>query len=77
MRRALQTCDIIFSDHPSKPIILVEPDVREVFFSSCDIGGRIKEGMKEFPHFDFSKIKDPDAWYIHSIKNEPVRKTLL
>lgn len=77
MRRCLQTCDIIFKDHPSKPQIIVDPDVREVFSSSCDIGGRIRQGIQEFPYFDFSKIKDHDAWYIHSIKNEEVKKKLL
>ena len=28
MRRTLQTCDIIFKNHPSKPKIIVDPDVR-------------------------------------------------
>ena len=55
---------------------LVGPDVREVFSSASDNGGRLNESMKDFPHFDFSRIKDPDAWYIHSIKNEAVRKEL-
>ena len=42
MRRALQTCDIVFSKHQNKPPIIVDPDVREIFSSSCDIGGRIR-----------------------------------
>ena len=50
--------------------------MREVFSSACDIGGRLHESIEDFPHFDFSKIKDPDAWYIHSIKNEAVREEL-
>lgn len=52
----------------------MEPEVREVLVSSCDIGGRLRESMEHFPYFDFSRIKDPDAWYIHSIKNEEVRQ---
>jgi phosphohistidine phosphatase SixA len=28
MRRALETCKIIFKDHPSKPKIVVDPNVR-------------------------------------------------
>lgn len=45
MRRALMTCDLIFKGHPNKPKIIVDPDIREVFSSSCDIGGRIYESM--------------------------------
>lgn len=33
--------------------------------------------MQDFPHFDFSEIKDPDFWYIESIKNEEVKEKLL
>lgn len=42
MRRTLMTCHEIFKDHKDKPKVLVHPDIREVFSSSCDIGGRLK-----------------------------------
>jgi broad specificity phosphatase PhoE len=31
LRRTMQTCDIIFRNHKSKPKILVEPRLRQYF----------------------------------------------
>lgn len=70
MRRTLETCAIVFEGHESKPKIVVEPAVREIFSSSCDIGSRLRESMKDFEGwFNFAKVGDPDYWYINSIKN--------
>ena len=77
MRRALQTCDIIFRDHPNKPRIVVEPGVREVFSSACDIGTRLRESQAEMPYFDYSRIKNPDIWYLESMKNLDVKEKLM
>ena len=38
LRRALQTCDIIFKDHPSKPMIIVEPLLTETVHSASNFG---------------------------------------
>ena len=56
--------------------MVVEPAIREVFSSSCDIGGRLSESQGDFPHFEFDRIDDVDAWYIHSIRNQSVREQL-
>ena len=77
MRRAMQTCHIIFKDHPSKPSIIVEPGIREIFSSSCDIGSNLAQSMHEMPYFDYSKIAHPDIWYLHSIKNAQMKQQFL
>lgn len=56
LRRTLQTCDIIFRNHKSKPKIIVDPVLRQCFESTCDIGGRMIQSMQEFDYFDFSLI---------------------
>lgn len=54
LRRAIQTAHYLFKDHPSKPKMIVNPMVREMISSSCDIGGNLSETMKEYPEFDYS-----------------------
>lgn len=58
LRRALQTCSVIFEGHKSKAQIVVEPAFREIMESSNDIGTEVDESMGKFPTFDFSHIKD-------------------
>jgi broad specificity phosphatase PhoE len=77
LRRTMQTCDIVFRDHPSKPRIIVDPKLRQYFESTCDVGGRMRESMKEFSYFDFSLIQDPEAYYIHEIFDHDVRQRIL
>ncbi len=77
LRRTMQTCDIVFRDHPSKPRIIVDPSLRQYFESTCDIGGRMRESMKEFSYFDFSLIQDPEAYYIHEIFDQEIRQRIL
>lgn len=77
MRRTLETCDLIFRNHKSKPKIIVDPSVREVFSSSCDIGTRLRQAHEDFPYLDFGEIKNIDYWYIDSIKNQEVRQILM
>lgn len=64
MRRALSTCELVFKDHKSKAPIIVDPLFREIFESGCDIGSRLRESMKDYPHFDYSLIQNIDYWYI-------------
>ena len=77
MRRTLETCHIIFRDHKSKPKIIVDPHLRQYFESTCDIGSKMINSIKDFPEFDFSMIKDPEAWYIHTIFDQKVKEELL
>ena len=37
--------------------------------SSCDIGGKLNESMKDYPDFDYSLIKNPDTWYIETLRH--------
>lgn len=39
--RAVQTAYYLFKDHPNKPKFIIEPYLREMMLSSCDIGGRL------------------------------------
>lgn len=79
MRRAIETCFEIFRDHPSRPKIVVEPGVREIFSSSCDIGTRVGESMKEFGELmNFGAIKNSsEFWYIDSIKDKKIREEIM
>ncbi len=72
MRRALETCRQIFRDHPSKPRVLVLPIFREMLLSSCDIGVRIEESIRDFPEYDFSfldNISVPKLWVLNYLYN--------
>ena len=61
LTRALQTTTGIFSDHPSKPTILVEVLHRECQESSCDIGRGASLLAKEFPDFEVGHL--PESWW--------------
>ena len=77
MRRALRTCHIIFKEHKSKAKVIVEPAFREIMESSNDIGSKIQESMQLFPEFDFSNVKDVEAWYVHTLFYPEDRQTIL
>ncbi len=66
MRRALHTCDIVFREHPSNAKIIVIPEFREIMESSNDIGSEIEESIKKYS-FDFSQIKDREAWFVETL----------
>ncbi len=40
--------------------------------SSCDIGSRLAESMKQFPYFDYSEITNVTGWYV-DFMDEPHR----
>lgn len=61
LTRALQTTAGIFSDHPSKPRVLVEVLHRECQESSCDIGRAASVLAREFPGFDVGHL--PETWW--------------
>ena len=54
LRRALETCELIFNNHKGSPKIVVNPLFREVILSNCDIGGGILESKSIFKEYDFS-----------------------
>lgn len=76
MRRALHTCHIIFENHPSHPKVIVEPAFREILESSNDIGSSLPESMLKYPHFDFTQIKDPHAWYVDTLNPQDKERVL-
>ena len=67
MQRALHTCSVVFENHKSKPIIIVEPYFRTILEATNDIGSKIEESQQMFPSFDFNRVKDKEAWYIHTL----------
>jgi bisphosphoglycerate-dependent phosphoglycerate mutase len=77
MRRALRTCQIIFENHKSKPVIFVEPSFREIMESSNDIGSKMAESMQLFPHFNYDSIKDKEAWFIYTLLEDNDRNSIL
>ena len=56
LRRAIMTCYQVFKGHKSNAPVMVDPTFREIMESSCDIGSRLKNSMKDYPDFDFSLI---------------------
>lgn len=61
LTRALQTTAGIFSDHPTRPAILVEALHRECQESSCDIGRAASILASEFPDFTLDHL--PEIWW--------------
>ena len=45
--------------------------------SSNDIGSKLEESMQLFPTFDFSSIKDKEAWYVHTLHFDKDREEVL
>lgn len=77
MRRALATCFRVFDGHKSLAPVIVDPIFREIVESSCDIGSRLRESMKDYPNFDYSLAKNIDHWYIDTLSNEEQKMRLL
>lgn len=58
LRRAIQTANELFRDHPNRPKFVAEPMLREMILSSCDIGARLEETMKEFPFINYDRLME-------------------
>jgi len=67
LQRTLHTCSTIFDNHPSKPPIFVEPYFRTILEATNDLGTKINESMLKYPSYDFSNIKDREAWYVQTL----------
>lgn len=68
LRRALQTAKLIFGDHPSNPKFLVEPCIKEILSSTCDLAESFYKVSQEFPEFDWSEMKKyeyPELWVLY------------
>ncbi|OMJ78019.1 hypothetical protein SteCoe_22260 [Stentor coeruleus] len=68
LRRALQTCEIMFKNHPDKPNIIVDHELHERVYSIQDISVYEGEPFPEFACFDWSNV--PKKFLtLHFIKN--------
>lgn len=56
LRRALQTCEILFKNHPDKPKIIVDHELHERVYSIQDVSLYEGEPFPEFAHFDWSNV---------------------
>jgi hypothetical protein len=85
LRRALQTAYLLFKDHPYFRSIrfVVNPDLREVMHTVCDIPDSYENIIKEFkpcfPIFDLSlmdRYTDKNTWFIQDFQ-DPQKTSLL
>ena len=63
LTRALQTAAGLFADHPSSPLILVEPLHRERVENSCDVGRSPSILAREFPMLALDHLSE--VWWHH------------
>lgn len=56
LRRALQTCKILFEGHPNSPQIVVQPVLHEVIHNSHDVSMYEGSPFAEFSMFDWSLV---------------------
>lgn len=69
--RALQTAHYIFHDHPNHPRFIVEPYLREIQLSACDISSRLTEAKQLYPYMDFSRLGNSgDMWCLDFTYNK-------
>ena len=57
LKRALQTCEILFRNHPLQPSIIVYPELHEVLHNGHDVSSYIGEPFEEYKHFDWSLVE--------------------
>ncbi|CAG9316732.1 unnamed protein product [Blepharisma stoltei] len=75
LRRALQTCDILFRNHPNTPKIVVHPLFTELIHNSHDIPTYSGTPYPEFSHFDWSNV--PNHFYVPEILNNQYTQQLI
>lgn len=84
LRRALQTCDIIFGGEKNIKIV-VEPLLSENLTSAVDIGASIGSSIEKWGNikdqnkFDFSRVEagSSQRWYLDYIIGQQDRKEIL
>jgi len=79
LRRALQTAQAIFKNHPNKPKLYADPNLTESLFVACDIGNSVDMMEKDFPEVDFTLVKElPQShlWFASHIADPLVQSDL-
>jgi broad specificity phosphatase PhoE len=56
LKRALQTCDLLFTDHPMHPEIIVHPVLHEVLHNGHDLSSYAGHPYPEYSHFNWSLV---------------------
>ena len=77
MRRCLQTTRCAFSNHQSKPKMIVLPLLKEHSLGTCDIPDDIKTIESDFPEFDYFLLNDyscKELWFVDMMENEEQKK---
>lgn len=71
LRRALQTCEILFSAHPNRPQVLVQPLLHEVIDTAHDASVFAGEPLSGYSHYDWSQVP-VEATHLarHTVDNE-------
>lgn len=71
LRRALQTCEILFSAHPARPQVVVQPLLHEVIDTAHDASVFAGEPLLGYSHYDWSQVP-VDATHLarHVVNNE-------
>jgi broad specificity phosphatase PhoE len=65
LRRALETCRILFADHPSRPKIIVHPGLTEKLHDAPDVSLYKGEIYSEYSMFDWALM--PTHYYIPDV----------
>ncbi|CAG9322670.1 unnamed protein product [Blepharisma stoltei] len=56
LKRALQTCEILFKDHPNLPQKIVHPILHEIINNGHDISSYRGAPFPEYSHYDWSLV---------------------
>lgn len=63
LRRALETCKLLFEGHPNSPKIIVFPDLHEILNNGHDVSVFDGRPFDEFSEFDWSLVEnDFKSW---------------
>ena len=63
LRRALETCKLLFDNHPNSPKIVVFPDLHEILHNGHDVSVFDGRTFDEFSEFDWSLVEnDFKSW---------------
>lgn len=75
LRRALETCRILFDDHPNRPKIIVHPGLTEKLHDAPDVSLYTGEVYSEFSMFDWALV--PSYYYIPDVIQNSHTKKLI
>ena len=69
-RRALQTCDILFKNHPNSPEIIVHPVLSECLHNGHDVSVYEGNPFPEYSHFNWSLVPNTHHIALEVCKNQ-------